>query len=149
MNGAIISGAGHTASLRPNQVGIKENSSYSAQCRRQEDFAVADLNRSVRFYQEVMGLQVIKPERADQSVQLRDEAGSRLRLVPGQRRACCETQLAVDEVDACYRRVSAAGATINRYLHFDPQAGWQFVVEDPDGHRVSVHERSITEDIRV
>ena len=100
----------------------------------------SDLERSHRFYGEILGLDL-----------LRDEGSARIYSVnDGAAIGVCEAfedrvvqpgggmiSLVTDEVDAWYQRLSQAGAkTLGEPHHLEKFGIYTFFTEDPDGYKI-------------
>lgn len=114
-------------------------------------FRVADFDASVRFYQDLLGLERLKSWARDTGcgVILRAGPGRTIELLgapPGKVQAVDRLPrgvtlwVRVDDVDEWYARLQAAGAPIARELADDPWGTRSFGLDDPDGTRVWLFE---------
>ncbi|MGA9470247.1 MAG: VOC family protein [Candidatus Macondimonas sp.] len=105
-------------------------------------FAVRDLTKSIRFYEQALGLEL---------AQLLD-AGRRALLCHGDWQLLLaeernphpqSVQVQVAEAESLYRRCNAAGATVACYLRRAADGHRHFEIEDPDGHRLRIDEETM------
>jgi len=102
---------------------------------------VADLDRSIAFYRDVLGFEVAA-RMDDVGFALMKGGGAELALSAGASPQPGGAYLYVTGVETLLARCEAAGATIVAPLTAQPWGLRDFVVEDPDGHRVAVGERT-------
>ena len=102
---------------------------------------VADLDRAIAFYVEVLGLPL--RFRADEFslAVVGDEAGCEIALQSLDSPHAASCYLNVLGVDALRARCEAAGATFTSPLQTQPWGMRDFVVTDPDGNRIAIGER--------
>ncbi len=111
---------------------------------------VSDLEASVRFYQDLLGMERLKSWERDtgSGVILRAGEGRTIELLgapPGKDYTDrlprgVALWLQVDDVAAWYERVRASGAVIARDLADDPWGTRSFRLDDPDGTPVWLFE---------
>lgn len=103
---------------------------------------VRDLLKSIRFYEQALGLELTQFLTAER----------RALLSHGDWQLCLAEQrdphpgtacLQVPEAETLYRRCNAAGATVAGYLRRAADGHRHFEIEDPDGHRLRIDERSM------
>ncbi|MCC6523812.1 MAG: VOC family protein [Polyangiaceae bacterium] len=105
---------------------------------------VYDVARSIAFYEKALGFEVVTTmgEGPDFAIVARD--GVDLGLVKTQAPAveafaCCYFD--VDGVEKAHAHAMAAGATLASPLTRHPWGSYDFVLQDPDGHRIALGER--------
>jgi len=108
---------------------------------------VSDFDESVRFYQDLLGMECLKSwETAKGSgIILRASEGRTIELigprpVSDQPTNRLELWLQVNDVDGWYGRLQAGGAAIARELADDPWGTRSFGLADPDGVRIWLFE---------
>lgn len=118
-------------------------------------FRASDFDASVRFYQELLGMERLKNWERDtgSGVILRAGPGRTIELLgapPGQGYADerlprgVTLWLQVDDVAEWYERLRASGAVIARELADDPWGTRSFRLDDPDGTQVWLFEGTDT-----
>ncbi len=101
---------------------------------------VEDLDRAITFYRDVIGFEVAA-RMDDHGFALMKGGGAELALVTLASPQPGGAYLYVTGVETLLARCEAAGATIVAPLKLEPWGIRDFVVEDPDGHRLAVGER--------
>jgi catechol 2,3-dioxygenase-like lactoylglutathione lyase family enzyme len=108
---------------------------------------VSDLDRSIAFYRDVLGLTLLFTV-PDQQMAFLDGGNVRLYLsVEGTHVSRPILYWRVDDLDAAHAAVAAAGVTVEsppHLVHRDEQGGelWMAFIVDPDGTMVGLmHER--------
>lgn len=101
-------------------------------------YQVADLDRSIHFYRDVLGLRIKRQE--DKWVEF-DLGGVTLGLLVGRSSAWpggrngAEVALKVDNINQVMRELRSRGVSSLGILQGRPQ-GWTVPVDDPDGNRL-------------
>ncbi len=109
--------------------------------RLQAAIGVRDVARSIAFYAETLGFRV-RAERGDPvDFALLERDAVALSLVKAKAPAvadfaCCYVY--VSDVDAVFGDCERAGATIATPLTRHPWGNKDFVLRDPDGHRIAI-----------
>ncbi|MEP7215401.1 MAG: VOC family protein [Anaerolineaceae bacterium] len=101
---------------------------------------VADLDRSVAFYRDVLGFE-LGARMDDIGFALMKGGGAELALGARTSPEPGGAYLYVTGVETLLVRCEAAGATIVAPLTQQPWGLRDFVVEDPDGHRIAIGQR--------
>ncbi|MGH2632641.1 MAG: VOC family protein [Tepidiformaceae bacterium] len=104
------------------------------------NLAVRDVAASVTFYRDVVGLEL---EHAfdDGSFALLRRGGAELALVHEDSPQPQGAYLYVTGVKTLHARCAERGVPILAQLTLEPWGLLDFVVEDPDGHRIAIGER--------
>ena len=102
---------------------------------------VSDLDRSIAFYREVLGLALERHPHDHHWAEVTFANGTRFALHlashrPPQAPASVEVSLEVDDVDAAVERVRGAGAEVANVMH-EPWGSLATLV-DPDGYEVGL-----------
>ena len=121
------------------------------------EFFVRDVDASVAFYVDALGFTLLRADagadgRRTFAVVVRDAAefmlaheallGTATReALPYPRAAGVDIRLMIDDVDAMYARVVAAGARIVLPVKDQPYGLRDFIVADPDGFRIRFAQR--------
>lgn len=107
---------------------------------------VTDLDRSRRFYSEVVGLEVLLEHPG--YVRFGGAGGFHIgmeqRDVPQVGAAGVEIVIEVDDVEAHYRRMSEHGVTFSSPPEAQPWGATHAWFTDPDGYRVSIYSSTET-----
>lgn len=104
--------------------------------------AVHDLERSARFYRDVLGFEVIEIGDPGWRFFVRDQcfimAGECPDALPPQDLGDHSyfAYLEVDEIDALYEEVAAKGASVIKELRNEPWGMREFGIRTVDGHRI-------------
>lgn len=104
--------------------------------------AVPDLERSARFYRDVLGFEVIEIGDPGWRFFVRDRctimAGECPDALPPQDLGDHSyfAYLEVDEIDSLYEEVAAKGATMLKSLRNEPWGMREFGIRTADGHRI-------------
>jgi lactoylglutathione lyase len=113
---------------------------------------VADLDRSLRFYVEVLGLpeqfRLMNDDGGVCLVYLKVGDGQFVELFPGAKAAHAEPGgaafvhicLQVDDIQAAYRELTARGLVAKGEPILGGDNAWQFWTEDPDGNPIEFHQ---------
>ena len=101
---------------------------------------VEDLDRAVAFYREVLGFE-LAARMDDVGFALMKGGGAELALVTVPHPQPGGAYLYARDVEELLARCRAADAKIVAPLTTQPWGPRDFVVEDPDGHRIAVGER--------
>ncbi|MBA4179129.1 MAG: hypothetical protein C0506_00935 [Anaerolinea sp.] len=101
---------------------------------------VADLERAVAFYRDVIGFGV-EARMDDVGFALMRAGGAELALVKHPAPQPGGAYLYVSGVEQLLTRCTEAGCTLISPLTVEPWGLRDFVVEDPDGHRIAIGER--------
>ena len=106
--------------------------------------AVPDLARSAAFYRDVLGFEIKEIGDPGWRMYVRDEC----RIMAGECRDAIRpaelgdhsyfAYLVVDDADAYYERVTAAGADIVKRLASEPWGMREFGLRTVDGHRIMI-----------
>lgn len=100
---------------------------------------VLELQRAIAFYRDVIGFDLVHAE-DDGSFALLRSGGAELALVREDAPSPQGAYLYVRGVETLHERCQAAGFTIVYPLTDEPWGLRDFVVEDPDGHRIAIGE---------
>ena len=101
---------------------------------------VADLDRAVAFYRDVLGFE-LAARMDDAGFALMKGGSAELALVTLAHPTVGGAYLYVTGVETLLARCLAAGAMIIAPLTVEPWGLRDFVVEDPDGHKIAIGER--------
>ena len=101
---------------------------------------VEDLDRAVAFYRDVLGFE-LAARMDDVGFALMKGGGAELALVTAPNPQPGGAYLYASDVEALLARCQAADAKIVAPLTTQPWGLRDFVVEDPDGHKIAVGQR--------
>ena len=100
---------------------------------------VRDVTRALAFYRDVIGLDVVHAE-PDGSFALLRREGAEVALVRADSPSPQGAYLYVRGVEALHARCQSNGVRVVNPLTRQPWGLLDFVIEDPDGHRIAVGE---------
>ena len=102
---------------------------------------VADMNRALRFYRDVLGFTVSFTNGSPVSFAVIQQGDVRLHLgVQPDTAGSLHAHLMVDELDPVYERLQQAGATIRQGPKVQPWGLRDIIVADPDGNTFEIAE---------
>jgi catechol 2,3-dioxygenase-like lactoylglutathione lyase family enzyme len=102
---------------------------------------VAELERALRFYRDVLGFTVSFTNGDPASFAIIHQGGAQLHLVvqPG-KAGSSHAHMMVDDLDAVHERLVAAGATVRQPPKVQEWGLRDIVIADPDGNTFEIAE---------
>jgi catechol 2,3-dioxygenase-like lactoylglutathione lyase family enzyme len=102
---------------------------------------VADIERALRFYRDVLGFTVSFTNGNPASFAVINQGGAQLHLrVQAGRAGSSHAHIMVDDLDAVYERLLRAGATVRQAPKVQEWGLRDIVIADPDGNTVEIAE---------
>jgi predicted enzyme related to lactoylglutathione lyase len=104
---------------------------------------VKDVAKSLRFYREALGFEVLHTMGEPASFAILQAGSTGMALVKSERPAVAEfacVYFELDGVESLLSRCQSANAKIATPLTRQPWGNYDFVVEDPDGHKIALGE---------
>ena len=105
------------------------------------NLAVADVERSVAFYRDVLGFEASPVMGKPPNFALLHGGGAEIALVKESDVKPSGCYIYVTGVEALLKHCEAAGVKVTYPLTLEPWGILNFVIEDPDGHRIAIGER--------
>ncbi len=105
------------------------------------NLAVADVERSVAFYRDVLGFEAAAMMGEPPDFALLHGGGAEIALVQESDVKPGGCYVYVTGVEALLKHCEAQGVTVTYPLTLEPWGILNFVIEDPDGHRIAIGER--------
>jgi predicted enzyme related to lactoylglutathione lyase len=102
---------------------------------------VLDVERSVAFYHNLFGFETLAMMGEPPSFALLRGGGAEIALNRDADRRPTGCYIYVTGVEQLHDRCAAAGVTVTYPLTMEPWGLLNFVIEDPDGHRIAIGER--------
>ncbi len=105
------------------------------------NLAVADVERSVAFYRDVLGFEATAVMGEPPNFALLHGGGAELALLQESDVKPSGCYVYVTGVEALLKHCEAQGVNVTYPLTLEPWGVLNFVIEDPDGHRIAIGER--------
>ena len=105
------------------------------------NLAVADVERSVAFYRDVLGFEATAVMGEPPDFALLHGGRAEIALVQESDVKASGCYVYVTGVEALLKHCEAQGVKVTYPLTLEPWGILNFVIEDPDGHRIAIGER--------